>query len=315
MLELPGKTCGGLKPILNVIPANQRRQLVQEFKFAFANGSNIDKQIKIVTVKGREKWIRVTGIFCYRKWGTQEQMIGAIEDITQKINEECVGLSIVNHELRAPLTIIKLNIQMPVNNIKNGKTDQQLVKTLNNVDNHINYMTGLMDEYLNFSTDDQRVNQLNTSLFDLNQLMDFMLTEMRTLHPYYRFNKAASGRVWVEADKFKIIQVLINFLTNAVKFSPRSSLIFINTYIKGSFVEVAISDEGIGVPKDQLIKIFQKFYRSDVKNASNRNSKGLGLYLVKEIIQQHGGSVRAERRPGGGSIFYFTLSLSKTLID
>jgi two-component system CheB/CheR fusion protein len=139
-----------------------------------------------------------------------------------------------------------------------------------------------------------------------------MVTEMKTLYPSHRFSKHSSSPVLVRADKFKLIQVLINYLTNAVNFSPASSQITVNSIRKHSYVEVSIRDQGIGIPDGQHQKIFHKFYRSGQKEVRERSSKGLGLYLVREIIQQHGGTVRVEKGEEKGSVFYFTLPLASS---
>ncbi|MDB4903589.1 MAG: hypothetical protein JWQ63_2870 [Mucilaginibacter sp.] len=309
MLELNEQTQASLKVILKVIPLSQHRQLIKEFKFAFASGSILEKQIKITTESGKEKWIRIIGVLYYKSWGVPDQIVGTIEDITQKINEDRTTLSIVNHELRAPLTIIKLNIQTLINSVMAGKMENNLVKILNRVDLQINCMARLMENYLNFSPNQPRIAQLDVSKFDLDQLIDIMVDEIKTLHRDHYFIKQPYQPVWINADKFRIIQVLTNYLTNAANFSPKSSVITTNILKKNTHVEVSVQDQGLGVPEDEAQKIFQKFYRSDHNGTQHKSGKGLGLYLVKEIIQQHGGTVRVEKGKERGSVFYFTIPL------
>lgn len=306
MLELPRTRENGLWVILKLITPSQRRSIIFEVQQACLNGANFEKQIKVITPKGKTKWIRITGVLYYRRWGKAEQMIGAIEDMTQKVIEESMSLAIVNHELRAPLTIIKLNIQMLINQFA-GTLNKQPVKLLSNVDLHIDSMTRVMEEYLNSSHDDQRVKQLNLTVFDIHELIDIVVGEMKTIHTSYRFYKDCAEPVFVKADKYQIIQVLINYITNAVNFSPVCSHIKIRTAFVGNSIEVSVHDEGIGIPYGQEQQLFQKFYRCDQKAIRHKNSKGLGLYLVKKIIQDHEGTVRAEKGKEGGSVFCFTL--------
>jgi two-component system sensor histidine kinase VicK len=306
MLELPRTKENGLWAILKLMPPTQRRSIIFEVQQACLNGANFEKQVKLVTPKGKVKWIRITGILYYRRWGKAEQMIGAIEDMTQKVTEESMSLAIVNHELRAPLTIIKLNIQMLINQLS-GTLNKNPVKLLTNVDLHIDSMTKVMEEYLNSSQDDQRVRQLNLTVFDIHELIDIVVGEMKTIHSSYRFYRDLSEPVCVRADKYQIIQVLINYITNAVNFSPTCSHIKVKTSFVNDQIEVSVHDQGISIPCGQEQQVFQKFYRCDQKAVRQKNSKGLGLYLVKKIIQDHEGSVRAERGSEGGSVFYFTL--------
>lgn len=310
MLELGRVTNISLRNVLKLMRPCQVGKLVREFKFACVHDCNFETELKLITPTGKIKWVRIAGVLYYRRWGTAEQMIGVIEDTTQKINEESLSLAVINHELRSPLTIIKLNVQLLINMLSAGN-DKYPVRLLSNVDLHINFMTKLIEEYLSTSLDEKRSPQYNLTVFDLNELIEIMINEMKTLHTGNRFCKLAAMPVWVKADKYKIIQVLINYFTNAVNFSPPSSQITVETAIKNNSVEVAVRDQGVGIPCGQEDKIFQRFYKCDQKAVRQKNSKGLGLYLVKSIIQEHGGSVRAQRGEGCGSVFYFSLPLHK----
>jgi two-component system sensor histidine kinase VicK len=306
MLELPKSQSLSITDVLKLIQPDQVMNLIREYKYACANSSNFEVRVKIITPKGKEKWVRIAGVLYYRRWGKAEQMIGVIEDTTQQVNEECFSLAVVNHELRSPLTIIKLNVQLLINMFAGG-LDKYPVKVLNNVDLHINSMTSLIEEYLTTPITSPGASQNSHTVFEIGELVDIMINEMRTLHTGYRFYKLATEPVWVRANKYKIVQVLINYLTNAVNFSPRSSQIVISINKIDGQVEVAIRDQGIGIPEGQEQQIFQKFYRCDAKAIRQKNSKGLGLFLVKKIIQEHRGTVRAERVRDGGSVFYFSL--------
>ncbi|OKS86018.1 sensor histidine kinase [Mucilaginibacter polytrichastri] len=308
MLELSRTKESGLWAILKLMPPAQRRSIIFEVQQACLNGANFEKQVKLTTPKGKVKWIRITGILYYRRWGKAEQMIGSIEDMTQKVIEESMSLAIVNHELRTPLTIIKLNVQMLINQFA-GTLNKYPIKVLNNVDLHIDSMTQIMEEYLNSPQDDQRMKQLNLTVFDIQELIDVVIGEMKTIHPSYRFYKDSSEPVFVKADKYQIIQVLINYITNAVNFSPACSHIRIRTLFVDNQIEISVHDQGIGIPNGQEQQLFQKYYRCDQKAVRQKNSKGLGLYVVKKIIQEHEGFVRAERGCEGGSVFYFTLPI------
>ncbi len=310
LLELNKITNISLYNVLKLVHPTQVSRLMREFKYACDNDCDFEIQVKIITPAGKIKWVRIAGVLYYRRWGTAEQMIGTIEDTTQKINEESLSLAVVNHELRSPLTIIKLNVQLLINMLSAGN-DKYPVRLLRNVDSHINFMTRLIEEYLSSSLDEKRLPQYNLTVFDLNELIEIMITEMKTLHTGNRFCKRAAMPVWVKADKYKIIQVLINYFTNAVNFSPPSSQITVETAIKNNIVEVAVRDQGIGIPCGQEDKIFQRFYKCDQKAVRQKNSKGLGLYLVKSIIQEHGGTVRAEKGGDCGSVFYFSLPLHR----
>jgi two-component system sensor histidine kinase VicK len=306
MLGLPKSDGVLLEDMLRLIPPQQLKEMIREFKYACAFDTRFESQVKVTTFSGKVKWFRISGVQYYRRWGSADQMVGVMEDISQRVNEECLSLAVVNHELRSPLTIIKLNVQLLIN-ILSGGLDKYPVKVLKNVDLHINCMTNLIEEYLTSSVDEHRRSEMNRTIFDLDELIDIMISEMKTLHPGYRFCKQSEPEIWVKADKYKIVQVLINYLTNAVNFSPKSSQITISAMTTATCVEIAVRDQGIGIPAGQESQLFQKFYQADHSAVRQKNSKGLGLYLVKKIIKAHDGTVRAERGRDGGSVFYFSL--------
>ena len=117
--------------------------------------------------------------------------------------------------------------------------------------------------------------------------------------------------VQVEADPERIKQVFINLLDNAIKFTPQNGNICIRAKAKGKYIQVEISDTGIGIPQEHQKRIFERFYRVDKARSRNLGGTGLGLSIVKHIIYAHGGEVGVESEPGKGSKFFFTLPKDK----
>ncbi|WP_295715200.1 ATP-binding protein [Mucilaginibacter sp.] len=307
ILELQKGDYEGLEDLLTQVKSSHAGKLIHEFKLACFNGTRFEKQIHIVTQFGNEKWIQLSGILYSRRWGAPEQMVGTIEDVTQKVKEDCLSMAIVNHELRSPLTLIKLNTQFLINELSHC-VNKRPVRLLNMVDDHVDGMTKLIDEYLTTSTDDEREPRFNLTVFDLDNLVNTVINEVKLLYPGHRFRKVpAEATILVRADKYKIIRVLINYLTNAAKFSPACSNIIISVTKAPSEITVSVQDEGPGIDEEKGQLVFQKFYQCDSQSTRQKNSKGLGLYIVKNIIQKHGGAVWAENGPVAGAVFYFSL--------
>ena len=109
----------------------------------------------------------------------------------------------------------------------------------------------------------------------------------------------------------KIQQVLYNLIDNAIKFSNSNSSIKIETSIKNEKVFISVKDSGIGIPKDSLKKIWERFYKTDVSRGKDKRGSGLGLSIVKEIIQAHNENINVISTEGVGTEFIFTLPLSK----
>lgn len=221
------------------------------------------------------------------------------------LNEEKVTLAIVNHELRNPLAVIKLHAQLLEMTIKNNKNfSPSAVAAV--IVRSIDEITNVLDQYLSGRNDISTCEDEFTE-FDLSQLIDETLLNFKALYPGYTFIRQNSTKCRVKADRFQIGQVLINYLHNAVKFSPANSRIGIVINITFSGIEVGITDDGIGVPDGQEKRIFDRFYQIGKRPDSDDGSRGLGLFLVKEIIQRHHGSVWVQKSRSGGSIFFFSL--------
>jgi two-component system sensor histidine kinase VicK len=305
MLALPEEGRNDLRKVFMMIDSTQRWQLIRDFKVALRNRSSLETEVKITTTKGKVKWIRIQGILNYRRWGTPEKLLGIVEDITQKRTEESTVLSIVNHEMRVPLTIVKLNTQMASKLLMQNKKPD-LSRLLNKSEFYINLMGELLEEYSS-NKSNRNLEAGNYSVFNIAKLIGNITTEIRTMYSSHQFVTDIPVEMMVKANKYKIVQVMVNFLTNAVNYSPCSSRIVVGLTADNNDVSVTVQDQGIGLPLGTEEIIFEKFYRGNHNSTMNRKNKGLGLYLVKEIIQQHGGNVKATRADGKGTIFSFTL--------
>jgi two-component system sensor histidine kinase VicK len=118
---------------------------------------------------------------------------------------------------------------------------------------------------------------------------------------------------YVDADKDKIIQVVENFLTNAVKYSPARSIIQLTCVNDGTQVVVSVRDEGMGLSELDCRQVFDRFYRVQNEQAATISGFGIGLYICKEIIDRHGGRIGVDSTEGVGSTFWFSLPLAKSV--
>ena len=113
----------------------------------------------------------------------------------------------------------------------------------------------------------------------------------------------------MNADRDKISSVVSNYISNAIKYSPKEKTITVSCSIGNGQVIVSVKDEGMGINPEDLAKIFERYYRVETKNTRHISGFGIGLYLSSEIIERHGGRVWAESEAGVGSTFYFSLPL------
>ena len=155
---------------------------------------------------------------------------------------------------------------------------------------------------------------LDVTDFDINQTIKTTLLTFEGIcaNKHILLNLILSGeQLFVTADFSKIQQVLYNLIDNAIKFSHPDSTITIETTEKNDKVFVSVKDTGIGIPKDSLKKIWERFYKTDLSRGKDKRGTGLGLSIVKEIIQAHGENINCISTEGVGTEFIFTLPIAK----
>ena len=262
--------------------------------------------LKIRSGKESVRWIRITGFHYAERWRNPNKIIGVFEDYTQNIDEERIALAIVNHELRTPLSVMKLKAQM-IQKTGNPFTPVTHADMAKSIETQIESITSMLDQYLSGPAVNAAQPVRNASIFDLNQLTAQIINDMRYLYTGHRFVHSGTARALVSADKYQIMQVLINYLTNAAKYSPPGSEISIDVSIDRQQVLVKVTDHGCGIKAGLEKRIFDRFYRAGNAAIEEAGSKGLGLYLVRQIIEHHNGRVWAKRGTNDGTEFYFQL--------
>lgn len=230
-----------------------------------------------------------------------------LKEYTEKLKElnsakdEFIGMA--SHELKTPLTSINAYLQLLDRTVQNKQAKNFLTKTMHQV----RKLSRLVSDLLDVSKIEVGKLQLNPILFNVDDLIDEAIENVQHItasHKLIRENRL--GNVQVSADRPRIEQVLINFLTNAIKYSPGRDRVLINADYKNGQLTVAVKDFGIGVPLEEAEKIFTRFYRVQELNPTLAGL-GIGLYISREIIERHHGKIWLESEPGKGSTFYFRI--------
>lgn len=216
-------------------------------------------------------------------------------------------ISNVSHDFRSPLTSIKGYVEA----IKDGTIPPEMQgKYLDIVLFETERLTKLTSNLLELNSFDDTGIILHPSAFDINQMIKQIAL---TFEGTFKKKKLVLNLVFsqkeelVEADVDKIQQVLYNLIDNATKFSNSGSSIKITTEDRGNKVFVAVKDYGIGIPKDSLNRIWERFYKTDLSRGKDKQGTGLGLSIVKEIITAHGENISVVSTEGVGTEFIFTL--------
>jgi two-component system phosphate regulon sensor histidine kinase PhoR len=242
-----------------------------------------------------------------------EQLSGALillQDLTelrslQTTRRELIGN--ISHEFRTPLAGIKAMTQT----LQDGAIEEKDTARdfLNRIEAEVDRLTQMVSELTELSRIESGKAELKCEIVDINKLIEEVLEQLQPLADRQNLSLKAVkyGQLLVKADKERIRQVIINLVHNAIKFSRPGETIAALTEEKAGMAAITIADEGIGIPKDDLAHIFERFYKAD-KSRSGQGT-GMGLAIAKHIVQAHGGSISAASKEGKGTAITFTLPL------
>ncbi|MDI1325130.1 MAG: HAMP domain-containing sensor histidine kinase, partial [Algoriphagus sp.] len=182
--------------------------------------------------------------------------------------------------------------------------------TLERVDKQILRLTRLITEMLDLSRLEESKLDLKKETFDLNTLVNETIQDLQHTSTSHTINLSQNFGANVKGDRDRIQQVLINFINNAIKYSPDKKLVEIMiSEAENNQVKISVKDFGIGINKVDQSKIYERFYRVSGKNEKNFSGFGIGLYIAKEIIERHQGTISVESKIGQGSTFSFSLPI------
>jgi PAS domain S-box-containing protein len=231
-----------------------------------------------------------------------ERLLDLARELDSKKNE---FISMASHELKTPLTSIKGYVQLLETILKK---EDEAYKYAAKTEKSINRLQELIEDLLDVSKIESGRLQFNMSNFKFVDALTEAIEEMRhTLTKHHIMIKGESQAI-ISGDKNRIIQVLINLISNAIKYSPEADTIEVHTMERNKEIIVSVKDFGIGISAEHHSKIFERFHR--VPEASHFTGLGIGLYISHEIIQRHNGNIGVESEPGKGSIFYFSLPVA-----
>lgn len=214
----------------------------------------------------------------------------------------------VSHDFRSPLTSIKGYLEAMADGTIPPEMQEKYFKILLF---ETERLTDLTEDLLTLNEFDTKSLLMDYTTFDINEVIRNTVSSFEGRCAQKRISidlQLASKVLNVTADKRKIQQVLYNLLDNAIKFSPNEFDVTVQTREKGKKVYVSIKDEGIGIPKDSLSRIWERFYKTDLSRGKDKKGTGLGLAIVKEIIQAHNENITVISTEGVGTEFTFSLS-------
>ncbi|HGA1406379.1 TPA: cell wall metabolism sensor histidine kinase VicK [Streptococcus suis] len=246
-------------------------------------------------------------------------LVVVLHDMTEQAKEERerrLFVSNVSHELRTPLTSVKSYLEA----LDEGALTESVAPSFIKVSlDETNRMMRMITDLLSLSRIDNQVGQIDVELINFTAFVTFILNRFDQMKNadsdkvYTIVRDYQISPIWVEIDTDKMTQVLDNILNNAIKYSPDGGTITFSMKTTDSQLIVSVSDEGLGIPKADLPRIFERFYRVDKARSRAQGGTGLGLAIAKEIVKQHKGFIWAKSEYGYGSTFTIVLPYSKDI--
>ena len=271
-------------------------------------------------VNGEYISIRVRFALVRRESGFISGLVAVLHDTTEQEKEERerrLFVSNVSHELRTPLTSVKSYLEA----LDEGALSEPVAPDFIKVSlDETNRMMRMVTDLLHLSRIDNATSNLDVELINFTAFITFILNRFDKIKSqdenlkYELIRDYPITSVWIEIDTDKMTQVIDNILNNAIKYSPDGGKITVSMKTTDDQMILSISDQGLGIPKQDLPKIFDRFYRVDRARSRAQGGTGLGLAIAKEIIKQHNGFIWAKSEYGKGSTFTIVLPYDKDAV-
>ena len=297
----------------------EEQQTVEQYWMeALKSGKDFEMEFRILDRHGEFKWHISRAIPVKDDTGKTFMWLGANTEIHKLKEEEKRKenfLKMVSHELKTPITSIKGYTQLLLSLMEDEteiKWESLPIKpSLQRIDSQVTRLTRLISEMLDVDRIEDNQLFLKKELFNLNELVKNTIEDIEFAYKYTHITLQIESDCHVNADRDRIGQVLINFITNAIKYSPNDKNIEIKIFQPtDNKVSVSIKDYGIGIDKQDQQNVFKRFYRVSGENVETYAGFGIGLYLAKEIVKRHHGQVSLKSKKGKGSEFIFTLPVT-----
>jgi PAS domain S-box-containing protein len=317
----PGEFPGTYDAFSQRVHPDDRNRVLTSLDWAIQNQKSFKREYRILWPDDTLLWVSAQGRPKYASDGTPVSIIGTSLDITQSkqyeielmnaVHTRDEFLSIVSHELRTPITSMKMQAQITKRSIArndlNALAPDRVEKLVNQLDRQLDRLTRLVDDMLDLS-------RLNTGKLTISpervELCSLIYEMVERFHAQFESARCpvsidCSDEIVGMWDRFRIEQVVANLLTNAIRYGAGKA-VSIKLQKEDQAAILKVRDEGIGIAKKDQQRIFQRFERA--VSATEISGLGLGLYIVQQIVEMHGGTISVESEIGKGSVFIVNLS-------
>ncbi|NLW90786.1 MAG: HAMP domain-containing protein [Syntrophomonadaceae bacterium] len=222
-----------------------------------------------------------------------------LDRIQTSFEQQNVFVSNASHELRTPIAVVQ-----GYANLLNrwGKEDKAVLEeSINAIKSESDFMMELVEKLLFLASADKQGQAMQKEAFNLDELIDEVLKETRLIDEEHQIMGDVNEKIMVNGDRSLIKQALRVFIDNSIKYTPAAGSIKLNSRLMDSNVLITIEDTGIGISREDLPYIFNRFYKSDKARTRENSGAGLGLSIAKLIIENHQGRIQVESSPGQGT--------------
>ena len=296
--------------VMNQVSANYKAKVLQAAALVIKEGLVFDMEYTIVKHNdGMLRWVKSTGKHYKTEADSYGHFSGTILDITEEKEDDIRKddfIGMVSHEMKTPLTSLKGFVQLL--QLKAKKTDDSLVKSiLDKADKQITKMTRMINGFLNVSRLESGKIHIEKEHFNMKDLIEEIEDDTIPNADGHTIIFDPVETAWVNADKDKIGQVINNFISNALKYSPMGTEVRVSCISDKHGSVVSVRDAGMGIEESDIAHLFERYYRVEKHDTKSIAGFGIGLYLCAEIVKRHNGKIWVESEIKNGSVFHFSL--------
>ncbi|MBB5636836.1 PAS domain S-box-containing protein [Pedobacter cryoconitis] len=286
----------------------------ERLKISAQSGVPLEMEMRFRNIHGKYIWHLNIVSPILDEHGQIKMWVGSTTDI-QKLKEEEQRkgdfVSMLSHELKTPVTSIKGYVQLLLKaanqeeeTLFSGKMKTSLVR----IDKLVVQLTNLISDMLDLTRIETDRVKMKMECLNLKELVEEIKDDFSFINPKHQINVNYHLDAMVMADKNKISQVLINFVSNAIKYAPHSEVVDISIFkTEDGMAAVSVRDYGIGIDEKEHQKVFERFYRVEEQSTQIFSGFGIGLFIAKSIISRHHGQITIDSQVGKGSVFTLML--------
>ena len=299
-------------PFVNAFHPDDLAVREQAHKDSLQNGM-LDYTARIIRQSGKVLWVRIRGRQYFDEAQKPIRLLGVVQDITEQKELERQKdsfLGIASHELKTPVTSMKAYAQL-MEKIFRRSGDTKNAELVAKMNHQANRLSSLIADLLDVTKINNGRLQFNLTTFNFNAMVQEVVEDMQHTSPTHEIRMQLDFTGLVYGDRERTGQVLINLITNAIKYSPNTRHIVVYTQNKGTEVQLCVQDFGIGISADKKDLVFEQFYRVSGSKEHTFPGLGLGLYISSEIVKRMHGRIWVNSTEGKGSTFCFAVPVQQ----